>query len=178
MLFFSACDWDMSFSSTFTVKHPVQTLLEEAAKQEPSLEDILVEWQYSKQQIEHPLLVNAFQPNGDVLLTWIAKYTPKQLQIGWEQRNQLHPLLMTDSIMNIPTPLNTSDEPIGLFVMVKDEKDLTYQMDDKESCTRVYPLIKKGEIVESSFLICWEVDGDNDFNDVIMQLDGVDAIQK
>jgi hypothetical protein len=156
----------------------METLMEEVAKQEPPLEKILMDWNYTPEQIGNPLLVQSFKPKGDVVLTWLDKHTPKPVQIGWQQGDQVHPLLMTDSIMNIPTPLMTSDEDLGLFVIVKEEVETKFQLDDQIQNTRVYPLLNKGEVVDSSYIICWEVDGDGDFNDVIMRLVGVDVIQE
>lgn len=175
--FLCMCSCEMDLISNVSIKHPVQAMMEEAAKKEPTLDRILLDWDYTKEDIENPLLVKAFTPKGDVVLTWMEKLTAKQVQIGWEQGEQLYPLLMTDAILHIPTPLQTGDEPLGLFVIVKDEVETTFRLDDEKQSTRVYPLMKDGAVVEGSYIICWDVDGDDDFNDVVMQLEGVDVTE-
>lgn len=169
------CACELEWNTNVSLKHPVQTLLEESAKQEPSLSVLLKRWGYTQEQIETPLSVKLFQPKGDVTLTWIAKHTSALVQIGWGQGGEVHSLLMTENIMKIPSPLKTTDAPVGLFVTVKDEQDTVFTLDEQKN-VRVYPSIDQGENIESSFLICWEVDGDEDFNDVIIQLVGVEAV--
>lgn len=177
---FCSCDEVKIFDLDITLKHPVQQLAEEAAMQEPSLETLLLKWGYSKEQINKPHSVSSYQPHGEVRLIWIAKHTNKHIQIVWYQKDETHPLLLTDNIMHIPSILQTKEEPLGLRIHVLDEMpysvDLDAQQNNGEERVKVYPDLQDGKEGSFAFILCWEVDGDRDYNDVILRIENVEIV--
>lgn len=175
-----SCEWDARFDYNITLKHPVQQLAEEAAKQEPSLETLLLDWGYPKEQIANPITAMSFQPDGEVRLTWIAKHTNKHIQIVWYQNEDAHPLLLTDNIMHIPTILQTKNDPFGLRINVLNEPPYSVDLDSGQNSgeqrVKVFTAMRDGIENDSSYILCWEVDNDNDFNDVIMRLEEVEVM--
>ncbi len=179
----ASCQWDAGMD--ISIRHPIQQLAEEAAKQEPTLEKILQDWGYPQDVIENPLDAKAFQPVGDVQLTWIAKHTDKQIQIGWIQDGQEHLLLMTDNIIQIPTPLDVSNRPLGFFIKTLGEESHTFYLDPAQNNgmrhVKIFPQYVDGNRQKNVRLLFWEDEkipnNKSDYQDIILRISGVKTIQ-
>jgi len=149
---------------------------------EITLDEMMAELGYSQEMIDNPLDVELFKPAGQTMLTWTQKNSSATVTLGWYQGNEDHDLLQTDALIGIPSVLNAKGNPFGLYIIISyGGQDYIWYSETKhnqgEDHVKVYPLLEDGEIVENSYLLCWEDMPlgmmDDDFQDVIMKLEKV-----
>ncbi len=160
---------------------------EKETQSEPGLADILKQMGYDASVIETPLSVAQFKASANPSAQILQKNGNARINFGWYSKEEKHPLFENLSGPTQSKPFQPGDAAFGFYIDVDFQDEYHWYTEISrnkgEAHVKVYPLVKDGQEIPASYLLCWEdlplgMDIIDDYQDIIVHVSGVAPVEK
>lgn len=157
---------------------------------EPRLADLLKDMGYDDSVIGHPLSPGLFQTNKQPSVTILQKNGNARITFGWYREDPDH--LFFEELFHEVTgatpakPFAPGVTPFGFYIHADFQGSYQWYTEtarnDGEVHVKVFPMVKAGETIPDSYLLCWEdlplgTEEIDDYQDILIQVSDVTPVR-